>query len=321
MFYRNWFGRAIELWQTWRYGIPDNQLRGVELRTFRSESYSRLTKLGSTAKKGALTLPPSVSYHPTAKEALGANVGTDSPDASEYLGVECLEESSETMSPMEGSESWEEGPSFAFLLRFANRALPEEYHFREGDFSQFLELCEDGVVFCFLLNRAVMPDMVDIRALNVPSPEGPLSFEEKCQNHILCLNSLAAVSHIPQQRLDPTQLAKGEPSCCVEHLCRIVRAATIARLDAHRSPELRALQGDEEDIFNFLQLTPQELLLRWVHFTLAEGDTADVDEEGASVLADPVILLKLQNRLHPGLFTPLEYGLRNCVRKSEKMCV
>ena len=309
MFYTNWFGRAVELWQTWRYGIPDDRLRGVELRTFRSASYPGLTKLGSTANKGALSLPSAVSYPPAEKEALGTDVSTDSPDTSEYLGVECLEESSETISLEEGSESWVDGTSFAFLLRFANRVLPKEHQFREGDFEQFLELCENGVVFCFLLNQAVMPDMVDIRALNLPSPEAPLSFEEKCQNHILCLNSLAAVSPMPQQRLDPAQLAKGEASCCVEHLWRIVRAATVARLDAHRSPELRALQGDEEDIFNFLQLTPEELLRRWVHFTLAEGD-ANVDEqrESASVLTDPVILLKLQNRLHPGLLTPLEYG-------------
>jgi len=192
--------------------------------------------------------------------------------------------------------------AFQFLIRFANRVLPVEFRF-ERDLDQVVRLCGDGVVQCLMLNELVVPEMVDIRALNIPAGEA-LTFEERCENHILCLNSLMSISQHQQRKLDPEALAHGDLDVCLELLWRIVDLATVHRISVHRFPELRALQGDDEDIFRFLQLSTEELLLRWVNFTLSASDATKSVQNIGDDLSDARIFLELQSILHPELPPP-----------------
>ena len=274
-----WLQKARALWTRWRLGVPDDRQEGLELGSVRTVS-----------------CPVFPKYKPTPQR--------DSP-VSVAVGVP-TEDVLEMGSLAEEEEFYEEPGDACFVMRFANRLLPEEFRMEEGNVEELKEMCMDGVMPCLLLNHAVAPEMVDERALNVGTTEGALTVEERMQNHILCLNSLAAVSHSVSHnarrgKLSAEVLAQGDGEASLELLRRIVHHATVEKIHVHRFPELRELQEEEEDIFHFLQRTPEELLLRWTNFTLTQSETQQRIKNLEGDLSDPRIFLELQMSIQPEL--------------------
>lgn len=329
----NWFQRLAESVRTWWSGVPDDRQEGVELGTFRAVSCptfpkfimeENLSPMSETRSLPVGNCLNSGTTSPLANSDSPESVQAGADDASEgsfefVPNVEGKEERI-SVSPeplrMESAESCpteeivpvEETLAFQFLVRFANRVLPEEFRFIQ-ELDQVVQLCGDGVVPCLLLNSLLMPEMVDVRALNFPTGDVCLTFAEKLENQILCLNSLMSVSTSQQENLKAEALAQGDVDACLSLLWRIIDSATLRRIDVHRFPQLRALQGDHEDIFHFLQRTPEALLLRWVNFTLTQSDNeaaTPIQDIGAD-LSNPKILLKLQSMIQPELNVPTAY--------------
>jgi len=275
--------------------MPDDKQNGLELLAFRTASCPAFAKIKKFSESPS---PKSTVIGCTTISIAEQSVDAAYSDALSYI------QDDEVHSPFLESYPEEFGPqNIEFLLRFINKALPEGSKIADNSMDSIVEVCKDGVLPCLLLNSLVDKDMVDIRALNQPGTEkGSLSFEERQQNQILCIKSLAVSSPMSSQmRLDPAELANGDLEATLKLLWTVVDLATVNRVDVHRFPELRALQQEDEDIFDFLQSSTNDLLLRWVNFVLEQNqsDFGRINNIGDD-LADPKAFLEIQKCLFPG---------------------
>lgn len=194
-----------------------------------------------------------------------------------------------------------EDQEFDFLIRFANAYLKEQDQLKEHDPLDCVETCSQGAIPCLLLN-ALEPETVDVRALNIPTPDHELSVLEKKQNHILCISSLASISNSKHTDvLDPEKLVKSDKQSILSLLWRIVNSATLEKIDVHRVQGLRALQQEEEEISHFLELSSEELLIRWVNYRLPQTHETKQISNLVEDLNDCSVYLKLQNALQDDL--------------------
>lgn len=195
-----------------------------------------------------------------------------------------------------------EDQEFDFLIRFANAYLKEQDQMKEQDLLNCVETCSQGAIPCLLLD-ALEPDTVDVRALNIPTPDHELTNLEKKQNHILCISSLASISNSKHTDvLDPEKLVNSDKQSILSLLWRIVNSATLEKIDVHRVQGLRALQQEEEEISHFLELSSEDLLLRWVNYRLSQTQDTEQISNLAEDLKDCSVYLKLQNAFQDNLF-------------------
>lgn len=310
-----WFERVAVAWRLWRKGVPEDNHQGVELGTFRMES---CPALAASIGQGRFRMSPEsqsfVKSVSTPEDVLGIKLPSfkfgpqgESNDIPTPLLIQTANfstASNSEESSLQDSVVQEEPEKSRFLVRFVNTVLPDTFE-SESDLDTIAEIFQSGVLPCILLN-ALMGEMVDIRAVN--TSESALSFAERRQNHILCLNSLATVSQRPSSHLKAEDLANGSTEACINLLWRIINLSTIHKIDVHRYPELRQLQEEDEDIFDFLQLSPEDLLLRWVHHLISQSSDFPSMPIGnlADDLSDAQVFLKLQQVILPDLMTEFE---------------
>lgn len=317
------FCREIaRLLRVWKYDVSDDRLEGVELGPIRIVSTPSLTRLPSKREVVPLSSLASTRYPQIDAESVQDSEPVTSSEVEDPLisslvlpvseGHNNLSFSSNTLdsasscSPFAESFSAEETEEFNFLVRFVNSYLNEEEEedqLKEEDLAACIEACSQGAIPCLLLD-ALQPGTVDIRALNIPTPDHELSIIEKKQNHILCINSLAAISSQVKEKdsLDPEKLVLGDNHSILNLLRRIVNSATLGKIDVHRFRGLRALQEDEEEISHFLDQSPEELLIRWVNYRLSQLKDYQPIENINEDLIDCSVYLKLQNEIQHDLF-------------------
>lgn len=85
--------------------------------------------------------------------------------------------------------------------------------------------------------------------------------------------------------------------------CRVVTDLYDAQeMIVQHKKELRILQEENEDIFNFLQLPPEDILLRWVNFVLEQTDEIfEPVKNFEGDFADCRVFLGLQNQTDPDM--------------------
>eukprot|EP00210_Caulerpa_lentillifera_P008546 g8152.t1 len=305
------------LLHVWRTGVSDDRLEGVELGVIRAASYPVLSRIPTKRQSRPIspfivagnlqtnvsTVQDSKAVTSNLEESLIPSLISPTHEAESSCSfLSNTEESTLSCLPSVESFSSEEEDEFNFLIRFANSYLNKESQLKEQDLMNCVDTCSQGAIPCLLLN-ALQPETVDIRALNIPTCDHELSDIEKKQNHILCVNSLAAVSHVKEKdSLDPEKLVDSDKKSILNLLRRIVDSATLGKIDVHRCHGLRALQEDEEDISHFLDQSPEELLVRWVNYKLTQSEDYEPIENIAEDLIDCSIYLKLQNEFQPDLF-------------------
>eukprot|EP00210_Caulerpa_lentillifera_P001442 g1384.t1 len=330
-------GKSIWLWRT---GVSDNRQEGVELGAVHTASYPSLKKLPTMKKSSPLVSPfvkndysqmdvESVQDSDTVAsdvtETLISSIVLPVSESKSSCSVQSNTADSAFTPPVSTSFTSSEEQEFNFLIRFANEYINDEsFCLEDQDFPSCIEACGQGAIPCLLLN-ALEPETVDIRALNIPTSDHDLSFQEKKQNHILCINSLATISTAKETEiLNPEKLVEGDKASILNLLWRIVNSATLGRIDVHRIRGLRALQEDEEDISHFLDLSSEDLLIRWVNWRLSQADNHQPIANLVKDLNDCSIYLKLQNEFQSELFnldeTLQDSDVGNCARQVLSNC-
>ncbi|KFQ88842.1 Plastin-1, partial [Phoenicopterus ruber ruber] len=170
----------------------------------------------------------------------------------------------------EGTQhSYSEEEKVAFV-NWINKALQDDPDCKHllpmnpSDASLFKALA-DGILLCKMINFS-QPDTIDERAINKKKLT-PFTVSE---NLNLALNSASAIG-CTVVNIGSQDLQEGKPHLVLGLLWQIIKVGLFADIEISRNEALIALLKEGEELDELMKLSPEELLLRWVNYHLANA--------------------------------------------------
>ncbi|XP_072200669.1 plastin-1 isoform X2 [Excalfactoria chinensis] len=170
----------------------------------------------------------------------------------------------------EGTQhSYSEEEKVAFV-NWINKALQDDPDCKHilpmnpSDGSLFKSLA-DGILLCKMINFS-QPDTIDERAINKKKLT-PFTISE---NLNLALNSASAIG-CTVVNIGSQDLQDGKPHLVLGLLWQIIKVGLFADIEISRNEALIALLNEGEELDQLMKLSPEELLLRWVNYHLANA--------------------------------------------------
>ncbi|KFP69610.1 PREDICTED: plastin-1 [Acanthisitta chloris] len=170
----------------------------------------------------------------------------------------------------EGTQhSYSEEEKVAFV-NWINKALQDDPDCKHllpmnpSDASLFKSLA-DGILLCKMINFS-QPDTIDERAINKKKLT-PFTVSE---NLNLALNSASAIG-CTVVNIGSQDLQEGKPHLVLGLLWQIIKVGLFADIELSRNEALIALLSDGEELDELMKLSPEDLLLRWVNYHLANA--------------------------------------------------
>ncbi|XP_062494985.1 plastin-1 [Pezoporus occidentalis] len=170
----------------------------------------------------------------------------------------------------EGTQhSYSEEEKVAFV-NWINKALQDDPDCKHllpmnpSDASLFKSLA-DGILLCKMINFS-QPDTIDERAVNKKKLT-PFTISE---NLNLALNSASAIG-CTVVNIGSQDLQEGKPHLVLGLLWQIIKVGLFADIEISRNEALIALLNEGEELDQLMKLSPEELLLRWVNYHLANA--------------------------------------------------
>ncbi|XP_041365894.1 plastin-3-like [Gigantopelta aegis] len=127
----------------------------------------------------------------------------------------------------------------------------------------------DGIIFCKLINQAA-PNTIDERTIN----KSNLSVYKKHENLMLALNSASSIG-CSIVNIGADDLHQGKPHLVLGLLWQIIRIGLLSDIDLQHHPGLVRLLMEGETIEDLRKLSPEQILLRWVNYHLANAPETD----------------------------------------------
>ncbi|OCH89624.1 fimbrin [Obba rivulosa] len=137
------------------------------------------------------------------------------------------------------------------------------------DTMQIFEEVRDGLILCKLINDSV-PDTIDPRVLNKPTPRKPLNAFQITENNNIVIQSAKAIG-CSVVNIGSTDIAEGREHLILGLIWQIIRRGLLAQVDIKLHPELYRLCEDGETVEDLLRLTPDQILLRWFNYHLKQA--------------------------------------------------
>ncbi|XP_030349546.1 plastin-1 isoform X2 [Strigops habroptila] len=170
----------------------------------------------------------------------------------------------------EGTQhSYSEEEKVAFV-NWINKALQDDPDCKHllpmnpSDASLFKSLA-DGILLCKMINFS-QPDTIDERAINKKKLT-PFTISE---NLNLALNSASAIG-CTVVNIGSQDLQEGKPHLVLGLLWQIIKVGLFADIEISRNEALITLLNKGEELDQLMKLSPEELLLRWVNYHLANA--------------------------------------------------
>jgi len=145
----------------------------------------------------------------------------------------------------------------------------------EGD--ELFGRVNDGILLCKLINKSV-PETIDERAINKKG----LNIYRKQENLNLVLNSASSIG-CSIVNIRASDIGEGKPHLVLGLLWQVIRIGLFSKIDLFRTPELAALLQEGEELEDLMNLSPDELLLRWMNYHLANSKTYQILKNGEKV--------------------------------------
>ncbi|XP_006637877.1 plastin-1 [Lepisosteus oculatus] len=123
----------------------------------------------------------------------------------------------------------------------------------------------DGILLCKMINFS-QPDTIDERVINMKK----LTTFTITENLVLALNSASAIG-CTVVNIDAQDLMAGKPHLALGLLWQIIKIGLFADIEISRNEALIALLGEGEELDQLLSMSPEELLLRWFNYHLANA--------------------------------------------------
>ena len=131
---------------------------------------------------------------------------------------------------------------------------------------QLFDECRDGLILSKLINDSV-PETIDPRVLNKPTPRKPLNNFQMTENNNIVILSAKAIG-CSVVNIGPVDIAEGREHLILGLIWQIIRRGLLAQVDIKLHPELYRLCEEGETIDDLLRLTPDQILLRWFNYHL-----------------------------------------------------
>jgi plastin-1 len=134
---------------------------------------------------------------------------------------------------------------------------------------QLFDECRDGLILCKLINDSV-PDTIDMRVLNKPTPRKPLNAFQMTENNNIVITSSKAIG-CSVVNIGSQDIAEGREHLILGLIWQVIRRGLLAQVDIKLHPELYRLCEEGETIEDLLRLTPDQILLRWFNYHLKQA--------------------------------------------------
>nr|WAW84881.1 fimbrin 1 [Halisarca dujardinii] len=125
---------------------------------------------------------------------------------------------------------------------------------------------DDGIILCKLINASI-PNTVDERAIN---KQKKLNVYQVHENQTLALNSASAIG-CNLVNIGADDLIQGRPHLVLGLLWQVIRIGLFAKINLQNCPGLARLLEPGESLADLLALPPDQILLRWFNYHLAEA--------------------------------------------------
>ncbi|XP_076343655.1 plastin-1-like isoform X2 [Tachypleus tridentatus] len=179
---------------------------------------------------------------------------------------------------------------------------------------------EEQVAFSDWINSKIInhscPETIDERAIN----KKYLSVYTKHENLTLALNSAKSIG-CKIVNIDASDLSKGKPHLILGLLWQIIRIGLFNQITLEQCPGLVHLLFPEENMANLCQLSPENILIRWVNYHLERAGVNRRLTNFTSDVTDSEIYTHLLNEISPppaGVTTEA-LNIPNLVKRAEVM--
>ncbi|XP_076804249.1 plastin-2-like [Clavelina lepadiformis] len=160
-------------------------------------------------------------------------------------------------------------------------------------------IMEDGVVLCKMINLS-QPETIDERTIN----KTKLNVYKVQENLNLALNSSSAIG-CSIVNIGAQDISEGKPHLILGLLWQIIRIGLFAKIELMKNAEIAALLEEGETLEDLMNLSPEELLLRWMNYHLANSPTYQSQAGGKKItnfsgdIKDSVAYVCLLEQIQP----------------------
>lgn len=160
------------------------------------------------------------------------------------------------------------------------------------------EKAGDGVLLAKFVN-CIAADTIDLRVINYPKKK-PLSTFQINENLNLAINSCKGIGvRVVAVGAGDIRESKKNPTLALGLLWQMVKMHLLSGINLKAHPELMRLLHDGETLEDLLALSPEQILLRWMNYHLAEGGHSKRVKNFSGDVKDSEAYTLVMNRISP----------------------
>jgi len=163
----------------------------------------------------------------------------------------------------------------------------------DSDNGDLYDKVQDGLILCKLINLA-QPNTIDERAINKRN----LNKYSKLENLTLSLMSAQAIG-CNIVNIDADDIIKGKPHLILGMIWQIIRVGLFSHINLEHVPGMFRLVKEGETLDGLRRLTPEQILLRWANYHLANSSTDRRMTNFTTDIVDSTIYTHLLHQIAP----------------------
>jgi len=156
----------------------------------------------------------------------------------------------------------------------------------------------DGVLLSYFIN-CIKPDTIDTRVLNLPKKNKKLTIFKINENLNLAINACKGIG-VRVMNIGGGDIREPKnPSLILGLLWQMVKMHLLSDINLKDHPELMRLLEEGETLQDFMALSPEKILLRWMNYHLREAGSNKRIKNFSGDVKDSEAYTIVLNRINP----------------------
>jgi len=183
----------------------------------------------------------------------------------------------------------EEQLAFAnwIIMNFKDDADCSRYFPFQADGSDLYKKCQDGILYIKLINLS-QPGTIHEQAINKPGKQSTLSVFQCHENLTLAIRSAQSIG-CSIVNIGPDDLYEGREHLVLGLVWQFIRIGLLSAINLVHHKELVTLLEPGETLEEFMQLSPEQILIRWVNYHLVRSGCGRVITNFSSDIKDSLL--------------------------------